>query len=52
MTRQIGIKRHESLQSLSRHYMIGLHLALKLKRAGKDESCLTIEEIKQEANEF
>ncbi|MGP4105912.1 hemerythrin domain-containing protein [Virgibacillus sp. L01] len=52
MTHRKGIKRHESLQPLSRHHMIGLHLALKLKRAGTDESRLTIEEIKQEADEF
>lgn len=52
MAKHKGIKRHESLQPLSRHHMIGLHLALKLKRAGTDESRLTIEEIKQEANEF
>lgn len=52
MAKHKGIKRHESLQPLSRHHMIGLHLALKLKRAGTDESRLMIEEIKQEAKEF
>ncbi|MBP1948306.1 hemerythrin domain-containing protein [Virgibacillus litoralis] len=52
MAEHKGIKRHESLQPLSRHHMIGLHLALKLKRAGTEESRLTIEEIKQEADEF
>ncbi len=52
MAKRKGIKRHESLQPLSRHHMIGLHLALKLKRAGTVESRLTIEEIKQEADEF
>ncbi|MFB4168377.1 hemerythrin domain-containing protein [Virgibacillus sp. JSM 102003] len=52
MTNRKGIKRHESLQPLSRHHMIGLHLALKLKRAGTDESLLTKEEIKQEVDEF
>lgn len=52
MTKRSGIKRHESLKPLSRHHMIGLHLALKLKRAGTGKSRLTIKEIKQEADEF
>lgn len=52
MTKRKGIKRHESLKDLSRHHMIGLHLALKLKRAGTEESRLTIEEIKKEADDF
>ncbi|WP_087973266.1 hemerythrin domain-containing protein [Oceanobacillus rekensis] len=52
MTKHKGIIRHESLKPLSRHHMIGLHLALKLKRAGKKESRLTIEEIKQDAVDF
>lgn len=47
-----GIKRHESLKPLSRHHMIALHLALKLSRAGTDESKLTNEEVKQELAEF
>lgn len=47
-----GMKRHEALQPLSRHHMIGLHLALKLKRAGTDKSQLTTKEILQEADEF
>ncbi|PAV31053.1 hypothetical protein CIL05_03520 [Virgibacillus profundi] len=46
------MKRHESLQPLSRHHMIGLHVALKLKRAGKEESRLTIEEIIQDTMDF
>ncbi|MEC5423222.1 hemerythrin domain-containing protein [Virgibacillus sp. C22-A2] len=52
MTKRKGIKRHESLKPLSRHHMIGLHLALKLKRAGTEESRLTIEEIYKETKEF
>lgn len=47
-----GIKRHESLQPLSRHHMVALHLALKLKRAGTDKSQLTKEELKQEVQDF
>ncbi|MGJ9458754.1 hemerythrin domain-containing protein [Oceanobacillus sp. CF4.6] len=52
MSKHKSIKRHESLKPLSRHHMIGLHLALKLKRAGKEVSRLTIDEIKQEATDF
>jgi hemerythrin-like domain-containing protein len=52
MTSKKGIKRHESLKDLSRHHMIGLHLALKLKRAGTEESRLTIEEIMKDADDF
>jgi len=52
MTKRKGIKRHESLKDLSRHHMIGLHLALKLKRAGTEESRLTIEEIMKDADDF
>src|SRR5699024_7417215 len=44
-----GIKRHETLKPLSRHHMEGLHLALKLKRAGTEKSQLTVEEIRKEA---
>lgn len=47
-----GIKRHESLKPLSRHHMIGLHLGLKLSRAGTDKSQLTNEEVKQELKDF
>ncbi len=47
-----GLKRHETLKPLSRHHMIALHLALKLSRAGTDKSRLTMEEIKQELQEF
>ena len=47
-----GLKRHETLKPLSRHHMIALHLALKLSRAGTDKSRLTVEEIKQELQEF
>lgn len=47
-----GIKRHDTLKPLSRHHMVGLHVALKLSRAGTDESRLTIEEIIRDAREF
>lgn len=52
MTRKKGIQRHESLKPLSRHHMIGLHLGLKLSRAGTDKSNLTNEEVKQELWDF
>lgn len=47
-----GIKRHEVLKPLSRHHMIGLHLALKLKRAGTKESRWTVKQILQDAEQF
>src|SRR5690625_7233055 len=47
-----GIKRHEALQPLSRHHMIGLHVALKLKRAGTRESRWTVEQIISDARDF
>lgn len=47
-----GLKRHESLKPLSRHHMIGLHVALKLSRIGTDKSQLTPEEMKQELHDF
>src|SRR5690625_494461 len=47
-----GIKRHETLQPLSRHHMVALHLALKLSRADTEKSKLSLEEIKQEVQEF
>ncbi|AIF44343.1 hemerythrin domain-containing protein [Virgibacillus sp. SK37] len=47
-----GIKRHEVLKPLSRHHMIGLHLALKLKRAGTKESRWTVDQIIQDADQF
>jgi hemerythrin-like domain-containing protein len=52
MAKRKGIKRHESLKDLSRHHMIGLHLTLKLKRAGTEESRLQLEEIMKDANDF
>src|SRR5699024_5792064 len=52
MSKRRGIKRHETLKPLSRHHMEGLHLALKLKRAGTEKSKLTLEEIRKEAGEF
>lgn len=47
-----GIKRHESLQPLSRHHMKGLFVALKLSRAGTEESRITTEEMVEDAKEF
>lgn len=47
-----GIKRHESLQPLSRHHMEGLFVALKLSRAGTDESRMSTEEIVEDARDF
>lgn len=52
VSKRRGIKRHESLKPLSRHHMEGLHLALKLKRAGTEKSKLTTEEIVQDARDF
>lgn len=52
MSKKKGIKRHESLQDLSRHHMIGLHVALKLRRAGTEKSRWTIEQIIQDADDF
>lgn len=52
MEKRKGIKRHESLQPLSRHHMIGLHVALKLTRAGTEESRITLDEILQDAKKF
>lgn len=47
-----GLKRHKALQPLSRHHMVGLHTALKLKRAGTEESRWTIEEIMRDLHDF
>ncbi|SES61851.1 Hemerythrin HHE cation binding domain-containing protein [Oceanobacillus limi] len=52
MAKRKGIIRHESLKPLSRHHMVGLHIALKLKRAGTEESRLTLEEIMQDVTDF
>lgn len=52
MSKRKGIKRHEALQPLSRHHMLGLHIGLKLSRAGTDESRITLEEIKTDAKSF
>lgn len=52
MSKRKGLKRHTSLQPLSRHHMIGLHLALKLKRVGTPESKLTINEVIAEVQDF
>lgn len=50
--RKRGIKRHEVLQPLSRHHMVALHLGVKLRRAGTDESRLTEAEVRQEVIDF
>lgn len=47
-----SLKRHVTLQPLSRHHMIGLHTALKLRRAETSKSKLTIKEIKKELYDF
>lgn len=47
-----GIKRHESLQPLSRHHMEGLFVALKLSRAGTEESRISTEQIVRDAKDF
>lgn len=52
MAKRKGIKRHETLKPLSRHHMIGLHVALKLKWTGTEESRLSLDEILQDALEF
>lgn len=45
-------KRHEALIPLSHHHHHALVIALKLKRAGTEESKLTLEEIKEETLAF
>lgn len=52
MSKRKGIRRHEALQPLSRHHMIGLHVGLKLSRAGTDKSKITIEQIIEDTREF
>lgn len=52
MSKRKGLKRHITLQPLSRHHMIGLHLALKLKRVGTPESKLTINQVISEVQDF
>jgi hemerythrin-like domain-containing protein len=52
MTKRKALKRHESLQPLSRHHMIGLHTGLKLSRAGTEESRISYEEILADAKAF
>lgn len=47
-----GIKRHEALKPLSQHHMEGLHIALKLSRAGTEKSRLTFSEIIKDAEQF
>lgn len=50
--RKKSLKRHDSLQPLSRHHMEALHLALKLTRAGTEESRLSPEEVREELRNF
>ncbi len=52
MVRKKGIKRHVALQPLSRHHMLGLHVGLKLSRAGTKESKISLEEIITDAKNF
>lgn len=52
MSSRKGIKRHEALKPLSRHHTLGLHIGLKLSRAGTDESKITLEEIITDATNF
>jgi len=52
MSKRKGIKRHEALQPLSRHHMLGLHTGLKLSRAGTEASRISLDEIKKDAKEF
>lgn len=47
-----SIKRHEALKPLSRHHMSALHLALKLRRIGTDESDQTPEQLRKEVASF
>lgn len=52
MSRRKGIKRHEALKPLSRHHTLGLHIGLKLSRAGTEESKLTLDEILSDTKMF
>lgn len=52
MSKRQGIKRHEALQPLSRHHMIGLHIGLKLSRAETEKSKISIEQIIEDTREF
>lgn len=47
-----GLKRHEALYPLSHHHTNALHMALKLARAGTEKSRITVQEIKNELQEF
>lgn len=47
-----GIKRHEALHPLSRHHTHALFIALKLRQAGTEKSRITIEEVKNDVQEF
>src|SRR5699024_10534453 len=52
MSKRKGIKRHEALQPLSRHHMLGLHTGLKLSLAGTEVSRIARDEIKKDVKEF
>lgn len=52
MSKRKGIKRHEALQPLSRHHMIGLHVGLKLSRTATDKSKIPYEQIIEDTREF
>ena len=47
-----GIKRHEALHPLSHHHTQALFIALKLRQAGTEKSRFTIEEVKQDVQDF
>ncbi|WP_246050132.1 hemerythrin domain-containing protein [Aquibacillus sediminis] len=52
MDKKKGIKRHETLYPLSHHHHDALFLALKLRRAGTEKSQLSVDELKNEVNQF
>lgn len=52
MSKRQGIKRHEALQPLSRHHMIGLHVGLKLSRAETEKSKISLDKIIEDTREF
>lgn len=52
MSKKRGIRRHEALKPLSRHHTLGLHIGLKLSRAGTKESRITLEEIITDTKSF
>src|SRR5699024_1375756 len=52
MSKRRGIRRPETLKPLSRHHIEGLHLALRVRPAGTQKSQPTVEERRQEQEEF